>query len=119
MPIATLTGGKRTRRARSRKNKGRSRKQRGGAGAAEYMVSKFGSDYDQQLDKVITTGTLGAPNAQQLALIQTAGGKRRRTKGQRSRKGGNIGAILSNAAPSLALFGLNYRYGRKLRSKKH
>lgn len=119
MALATLTGGKRTRRNGSRKNRSRrSRRQRGGAGAAEYMVDKFGSDYAQQLDRVITTGTLGAPTAQQLALIQTAGGKRRRTKGQRrsrSRRGGNMGAILSNAAPSLALFGLNYKYGRKRR----
>lgn len=115
MAVASLTGGKRSRRARSRKNKGRSRRrtQRGGAGAADYMVGKFGSNYAEQLDKVITTGTLGAPNAQQLALIQS-GGRRRRSKG-RSRRGGNVGAILSNAAPSLALLGLAYRYGKKRR----
>jgi hypothetical protein len=113
-----LAGGKRSRRARSRKNKGRTRKQRGGAGAAEYMVDNFGSDYSQQIGKVVTSNMSGAPNAQQLELIQ-AGGRRRRSKGRRtkgrSRKGGNVGAILSNAAPSLALLGLAYKYGKKTR----
>ena len=115
MSTQRLAGGKRSRRRGSRRNKGRSRRrtQRGGAGAAEYMVSKFGSDYAQQLDRVITTGTNGAPNAQQLALIQS-GGRRRRSRG-RSRRGGNLGAILGNAAPSLALMGLAYRYGKKRR----
>jgi hypothetical protein len=116
MPTNTnvLAGGKRSRRARSRKNKGRSRRrtQRGGAGAAEYMVDTFGSDYSQQVGKVITSNMSGAPNAQQLALIQAGG--RRRSKG-RTRRGGNLGAILSNAAPSLALMGLAYRYGKKRR----
>ena len=99
-----------------------------GGDASNWIEKNFGSG-DQQFNKVFlgngpTDNSIQPLNstpsqAQQpnLALIQSAGGKRRRQRMSkrmgRSKKGGFLGPILSTAAAPLALFGLSYKYGRR------
>ena len=132
----SLTGGKKSRRRRSRTLSRRRRmtggilsKRRGMAGgdASTWVEKNFGSG-EQQFNKVFmgngpTDNTLQplngsaslstTPTSANLALIQTAGGKGSRRRMSRTKKGGYFGAALSTAAAPLALFGLNYKYGRR------
>jgi len=99
----------------------------GGGGAADFVEKNFGSG-DQQFNKVFigsgaTDNALqplngspsisAQPTSGNLSLIQSAGGKGRRRRMSRSKKGGYFGSVLSTAAAPLALFGLNYKYGRR------
>ena len=66
---------------------------------------------------------VGKPNAAEpLQSVKMGGGKRRRHR-SRSRKGGNWGAVLNQAAAPLVLLGANQIYGKKHtrrhRSRKH
>ena len=54
------------------------------------------------------------PNAQNLALIQSAG----RRKGKRSRRGGLWGEVVNQAVVPLALLGMQQTYGRNKRGGK-
>jgi hypothetical protein len=49
----------------------------------------------------------GAPSAQNLALVQSAGGKRK------SRRGGLIGEVVNQAVVPLTILGLQQNYGKK------
>lgn len=68
---------------------------------------------------------VGNPNANEpLQSVKMGGGKRRRhNRRSRTRKGGNWGAVLNQAATPLALLGANQYFGKKLsrrhRSRKH
>ncbi len=120
-------------RRRSHKGKRHSRRSRrhymrGGAGAAENALMKAGT-VNQQLQNtfgpnpVASTGNAlivngqapfmaGAPNAGQLALIQSAG---RRRKGK---KGGFLGPVVSQAVVPFALWGLQNKYATKRRGRR-
>ena len=66
---------------------------------------------------------VGNPNANEpLQSVKMNGGKRRRSRRSRSRKGGNWGAVLNQAAAPLVLLGANQVFGkrtRRHRSRKH
>jgi hypothetical protein len=117
----THKGGKR----KSRGSRGRRSTQKGGGGAADYMLKTFGSG-DQQWNNTFkgdgNAGPISPLNsvasgakAPDLSLIQSAGSRRTKRRRGRSSKGGFFGSALSTAAAPLALFGLNYKFGRKFK----
>jgi len=59
--------------------------------------------------------SVGAPNANQLNLIQSAG--RRRMHG-RTRRGGYLGEVLNQAVVPLALLGIQQTYGKRNHSRR-
>lgn len=121
-------------RRRSHKGKRHSRRSRrhymrGGAGAAETTLMKVGAGNQQfqntfgpnpvvpdHGNALIVNGQApsmaGAPNAGQLALIQSAG---RRRKGK---KGGFLGPVVSQAVVPFALWGLQNKYATKRRGRR-
>ncbi len=66
---------------------------------------------------------VGNPNANEpLQSVKMNGGRKRKHGKSRSRKGGNWGAVLNQAAAPLALLGANQYFGkrsRRHRSRKH
>lgn len=64
---------------------------------------------------------VGNPNANEpLQSVKMNGGKRRRSRRSRSRKGGNWGAVLNQAAAPLVLLGANQVFGKRTRrQRKH
>ncbi len=114
----------------SRKSK--SRKMRGGSYSSATTYGEFvdGSGQSQWDRTMVQSGAYGAipgnaiigsqgqnvtpasriPNAEQLALIQKAGGKRR--------KGGFLGEVVNQAIPSLVLLGMQQNYKRNKRGGK-
>ena len=56
----------------------------------------------------------GTPNAQNLALVQSAG----RRKGKRSRRGGFWGEVINQAVVPFALLGMQQTYRRKKGGRK-
>lgn len=63
---------------------------------------------------------VGRPNANEpLQSVKMNGGRRRRNKSKRSRRGGNWGVVLNQAAAPLALLGANQYFGKRRRSRKH
>jgi len=111
-------------RKHSRKN--RSRRMRGGSYSSattygEYVNGSGGSQYARTLDQSGPYGgvpgntIIGAqgqnvpsssqiPTSQQLALVQRAGGKRK--------KGGFVGEVIYQAIPPFALWAAQYNYGK-------
>lgn len=101
----------------------------GGAGAAETTLMKVGAGNQQfqntfgpnpvvadHGNALIVNGQApvmaGAPNAGQLALIQSAG---RRRKGK---KGGFLGPVVSQAVVPFALWGMQNKYATKRRGRR-
>jgi hypothetical protein len=94
-----------------------------GLGGAGWVESKYGTE-DQQYHNVFDIGskTLGntftqlpasqMPTSQSLALIQSAGARRRR--GRKSRKGGFLmGEVINQAIVPFGLVALQNKYGRR------
>lgn len=79
-----------------------------------------------QSNNIVPVGGLNAQNAQgNIGPNMTgdipgqAGGKRRRHHRSRGRRGGNIGAVLSQAAVPVALIAMNNAYGNTRRHRRH
>ena len=113
----------------SRRRHSRRHYMRGGATSAATYAAGAAGTVDQQLqatfgpNPVFPTGNAlivngqapvmaGAPNAGQLALIQSAG---RRRKGK---KGGFLGPVVSQAVVPFALWGLQNKYATKRRGRR-
>jgi hypothetical protein len=116
----------------------RSRKMRGGAYSSastygEYVNGTTNAQFARTMDqsgpygKIEGNLIIGAqgqnvspasqvPTASQLALVQTAG-KRRKGKG-RSRRGGFLGEVINQAIVPFALLGMQQTYRRKRGGKK-
>lgn len=59
----------------------------------------------------------GVPTSQNLALIQSAGGRGK--KGKKGKKGGFLGEMVNQAAVPLLILGAQQSYGRKRSSRRH
>lgn len=114
------------------KRNSRRNRQLGGNSAWQHVSSQVGDGWTQfQNALTLDTGNklvqIGAtPNTQNIQNKTMSGGKRRkgsrrkgtRRKGTRRQKGGNIGAIISNAIVPFSLVGLNNFFGKR-KSRKH
>ena len=106
-----------------------------GGGGAGWVEGKYGNE-DQQYNSVFDIGskTLGnsftilppsqTPTAGNLALIQSAGGRRRGRRGRMTKKRGGflMGEVINQAVVPLALLGMQQNYGRKRnggKTRKH
>ncbi len=121
----------------SRRHRSRSRSYKGGnanyTSASTYGSYVNGSGNSQFARTFDTTGEYGArvgseyvgaqgqwshqpgtPNAQNLALVQSAG----RRKGKRSRRGGLWGEVINQAVVPFALLGMQQTYRRKKGGRK-
>lgn len=85
-----------------------------GSGDSQYarVFDSNGSYGNIQSNSIIGTSGQGLqstqiPTSNQLALIQKAGGRRRK-------KGGFLGNVVNQAVVPMALFGLQQTYGRKM-----
>jgi len=102
-----------------------------GGGAAGWVEGKYGN-VDQQYNSVFDIGskTLGntfttlpasqVPTSQQLSLVQSAGGRRRRgrkCKGTKKR-GGFLGPVVNQAIVPFSLLALQNKFGRR-KSKRN
>ena len=114
---------------------GKTKKQKGGSSAWSYVYGQVGNGMTQvqnslmlqpgqnmasqqsnmiePIGKVNFQNSQGDPTAQNLALIQSAGRRR-----ARSRKGGNLGATISRAAVPFTLMGMQNTFGKRM-SRKH
>ena len=78
-----------------------------------------------QSNNIVPVGGTNAQNSQgnigtnMGGSIPQSGGKRHRRHRSRGRRGGNVGAILSQAAVPVALIAMNNAYGKRSRSRKH
>ena len=136
---------KNSRRNRSRKQSS-SRRQKGGNSAWQYVAGQVGDGWTQfqnaltlqpgqnlgtqQSNNIVQIGNKNVQDSQRFVgpdLNKTmSGGKRRkgtrrkgtRRKGTRRKKGGNIGAVISNAIVPFSLVGLNNFFGKR-KSRKH
>jgi hypothetical protein len=77
------------------------------AGAGANMLKLVGAGPTQ------TTGGNGS-----IQVHQQTGGARRSTRKQRKLRGGSLMDALSSAIVPLALFGMNHKFGRRLRKKR-
>jgi hypothetical protein len=96
-----------------------------GGGGAGWVEGKYGTE-DQQYHNVFDIGskTLGnsfdlpssnTPNNGQLALIQSAGARRRGRRGRMTKKRGGflMGEVINQAVVPFGLLALQNRYGRR------
>ena len=95
-----------------------------GGGGAGWVAGKYGTE-DQQYNNVFRAGSpnLGnsfdlpssnTPNNGQLALIQSAGGRRRRRGRMTKKRGGFLmGEVINQAVVPFGLLALQNRYGRR------
>jgi hypothetical protein len=96
-----------------------------GGGGAGWVEGKYGGE-DQQYNSVFDIGskTLGnsftilpasqTPTPQSLALIQSAGGRRRRRGRMTKKRGGFLmGEVINQAVVPFGLLALQNRYGRR------
>jgi hypothetical protein len=95
-----------------------------GGGGAGWVEGKYGNE-NQQYNSVFDIGskTLGnsfdlpssnTPNNGQLALIQSAGGRRRRRGRMTKKRGGFLmGEVINQAVVPFGLLALQNRYGRR------
>jgi len=128
------------RRGRNRRSR-RSRKMSGGSPYSsastygEYVNGSAGAQYNRVFDQAGSYGQLqgntiiGAqgqnipsssqmPTGEQMALIQRAG-RRHRSRGRRSRKGGFLGEVVNQAIVPFALLGMQQTYRRGKRGGRH
>lgn len=96
-----------------------------GGGGAGWVEGKYGTE-DQQYNSVFDIGskTLGnsfdlpssnTPTPQSLALIQSAGARRRGRRGRMTKKRGGflMGEVINQAVVPFGLLALQNRYGRR------
>jgi hypothetical protein len=97
-----------------------------GGGGAGWVEGKYGGE-DQQYNSVFDIGskTLGnsftilpasqTPTPQSLALIQSAGGRRKGRRGRMTKKRGGflMGEVINQAVVPFGLLALQNRYGRR------
>jgi len=129
---------------KSRKSRRVTRHRRGGASAAQYMLETVGNGALQatnsltvlpgmnlatvQSNNIVPIANINEGNATnvmpttaQLALIQTAGRRRRpRGKGRKGKRGGSFGSIIGQAVVPFSLLAAQQYYGtrRGKRGKK-
>lgn len=126
----------RTRKQSSLKHKKQSIKQKGGDSAWQYVANQVGDGWTQfqnaltlqpglnlgtqQSNNIVQIGNKNVQDSQRFVgpnLNKTmSGGKRR--KGTRKQKGGNVGAVISNAIVPFSLVGLNNFFGKR-KTRKH
>lgn len=104
----------------------RRRKQRGGdlagnpASAWGWGVGTMGSGWQQFMNTMSLNNS--PSNNLVLANKQQVGGRRSRRRSRRSRgsrRGGNFGAVLSQASAPLALLGMQQMYGKSRKRRRH
>lgn len=121
----------------------KNRKQKGGYSSASTYGSWIAGSGDSQFSRVMdnpgsnnltpvgsgANGVLGAPNSQQLSLIQSAGRRRRRhskklhsgKSGRRSKKGGffGLGSVINQAIVPFGILGLQQTYRKRGSTPKY
>ena len=134
-----------THKRRTQRRGSRARRQRGGAepysSGSTYEEHVNGSMADQYNRVFSTSGPyanipdnviigaqgqnaslVGSPSAAQLALIQKAGrrrGSRRHSRSSKKRRGGMLGAALSQAIVPFSILGMQQNYRPRARSSRH
>jgi hypothetical protein len=111
--------------ARSRRHRSRSRSQRGGELAGNppsswgWGLGTAGDGWKQFMDSLTVQPGQNANINQSNNLVPVSKGGRRRSRGRgRSRRGGSLGAVISQAAVPLTLLAAQQTYGRR-RTRRH
>lgn len=112
--------------ARTRRHRTRRHKQRGGELAGNppsswgWALGTAGNGWNQFMNSLtLHPGeSQVAAKSNDLVPNKMAGGKRRYKSKSRSRKGGNMAAVVNQAVVPLALLGANQMFGKR-RTRKH